>query len=261
MLDEAASSESTSAIAKKKELLMQRLQQRRPVKQSDIQQAKLREEELTEVLNRAREQAESGVVDEETIKTLEGFLSLECCGWSARRIQDVLELLRKATIRAGIEGPQSTTFSFSVSKKQKSSITSDSPKTQPSAPSEAPYIQKTGENLIITGKDGNDVKLKGIKNCQLSSQIFASAQQLRIHTSNDLRLHVGVRAAVIIESCTNIQMSPYRVVFNGEPVEAPPGDAWKRPNDFDWLAEGQSPNWKIASEGDWETVVINSTIQ
>ncbi|KAK6745115.1 hypothetical protein RB195_011680 [Necator americanus] len=307
MLDEAASSESTSAIAKKKELLMQRLQQRRPVKQSDIQQAKLREEELTEVLNRAREQAESGVVDEETIKTLEGFLSLECCGWSARRIQDVLELLRKATIRAGIEGPQSTTFSFSVSKKQKSSITSDSPKTQPSAPLEAPYIQKvssdnaisysdlTGENLIITGKDGNDVKLKGIKNCQLSfvfrpstvhiqglcdsklvflpvetsilmydcsrSQIFASAQQLRIHTSNDLRLHVGVRAAVIIESCTNIQMSPYRVVFNGEPVEAPPGDAWKRPNDFDWLAEGQSPNWKIASEGDWETAVINSTMQ
>ncbi|KIH49463.1 hypothetical protein ANCDUO_20462 [Ancylostoma duodenale] len=44
----------------------------------------------------------------------------------------------------------------------------------------------------------------------LRSQIFATAQQLRIHTSNELRLHVGVRAAVIIESCTNIRMAPYR---------------------------------------------------
>ncbi|KIH45314.1 tubulin binding cofactor [Ancylostoma duodenale] len=259
MLDEAASSESSDAIARKKELLMQRLQQRRPTKQSrsGTDQAKLREEELTEVLNRAREQAESGVVDEETVKTLESFLSLEGCGWSAKRIQSALELLRKASVGANSEGPQKSTFSFSISKKRNNSGSSASPKTAPSVPSEAsPFIQKvssdnaislanlTGETRVVTGKDGNDVKLKEIRNCRLSftfrpstvhiqglydsklvflpvetsilmhdclrSQIFATAQQLRIHTSNELRLHVGVRAAVIIESCTNIRMAPYR---------------------------------------------------
>ncbi|PIO61043.1 tubulin binding cofactor, partial [Teladorsagia circumcincta] len=131
------------------------------------EKAKLREEELNEALNRAKEQAERGVVDEQTY----------------------------------------------------------------------------GENRIITGQDGFDVKLKDIKNCQLSfvfrpstvhiqgvhgcklvflpvetsilvydctkSQIFATAQQLRIHNSHELRLHVGVRAAVIIESCNKIRMAPY----------------------------------------------------
>ncbi|EYC35361.1 hypothetical protein Y032_1072g3537 [Ancylostoma ceylanicum] len=260
MLDEAASSESSDAIARKKELLMQRLQQRRPAKQSKsgTDQAKLREEELTEVLNRAREQAESGVVDEETVKTLESFLSLEGCGWSAKRIQSALELLRKAGVGANSEGPQKSTFSFSISKKRNNSGSSGgTPKTTPAVPSESTsFIQKvssdnaisladlTGETRVVTGKDGNDVKLKEIRNCRLSftfrpstvhiqglydsnlvflpvktsilmhdclrSQIFATAQQLRIHTSNELRLHVGVRAAVIIESCTNIRMAPYR---------------------------------------------------
>ncbi|EPB66824.1 hypothetical protein ANCCEY_14088 [Ancylostoma ceylanicum] len=286
MLDEAASSESSDAIARKKELLMQRLQQRRPAKQSKsgTDQAKLREEELTEVLNRAREQAESGVVDEETVKTLESFLSLEGCGWSAKRIQSALELLRKAGVGANSEGPQKSTFSFSISKKRNNSGSSGgTPKTTPAVPSESTsFIQKvssdnaisladlTGETRVVTGKDGNDVKLKEIRNCRLSFtfrpstvhiQIFATAQQLRIHTSNELRLHVGVRAAVIIESCTNIRMAPYRVLFNNEPIEAPPGDAWKRPNDFDWLAEGQSPNWTVAPEEEWETAVVNSSSQ
>ncbi|KIH48564.1 hypothetical protein ANCDUO_21366 [Ancylostoma duodenale] len=53
----------------------------------------------------------------------------------------------------------------------------------------------------------------------------------------------------------------FRVLLNNEPVEAPPGDAWKRPNDFDWLAEGQSPNWSVAPEEEWETAAINSSSQ
>ncbi|KHJ85614.1 tubulin binding cofactor [Oesophagostomum dentatum] len=270
-------------------------------------QAKLREEELTELLNRANEQVESGEVDEETVKALESFLSLEGCGWSAKRIQNTLELLRKASVGAGTEGPQKSTFSFSVSKKKPTPSPSESLKKAQPTPSPEPtsvipnipsdnaisLSDLTNETRVVTGKDGNDVKLKDIKNCNLyfafcpstvhiqglsdsklvflpvetsilmhnciRSQIFAVAQQLRIHTSNELRLHVAVRAAVIIEACTGIRMAPYRVTFNDEPVEAPPGDAWKHPRDFDWLAEGQSPNWSIAPETEWETAVIKST--
>ncbi|PIO73180.1 tubulin binding cofactor [Teladorsagia circumcincta] len=306
MLEDATSTESLDAIARKKELLLQRLQQRRPVKQagSGTEKAKLREEELNEALNRAREQAERGVVDEQTVRTLEGFLSLEGCGWSAKRIQEALELLRQASLGVDSKDAQPSTFSFSISKKKptpaspaKQSTVPASSKTESSLSSdEIPdnAIQLSnlhGENRVITGQDGFDVKLKDIRNCQLSfvfrpstvhiqgvhdcklvflpvetsilvydctkSQIFATAQQLRIHNSHELRLHVGVRAAVIIESCNNIRMAPYRVIFNNENVETPPGDAWTRPNDFDWLAEGQSPNWTVAPESEWETHTLS----
>ncbi|VDM62466.1 unnamed protein product [Angiostrongylus costaricensis] len=87
------------------------------------------------------------------------------------------------------------------------------------------------------------------------SKIFATAQQIRIHNSYDLRIHAGVRAAVIIESCANISMAPYRYSY----VEVPDGNAWMRPNDFDWLAEGQSPNWMVVPESEWETCIIRDS--
>ncbi|KAK6053277.1 tubulin binding cofactor, partial [Cooperia oncophora] len=222
------------------------------------EKAKLREEELNEALNRAKEQAESGVVDEETVRTLEGFLSLEGCGWSAKRIQEALELLRKASLGISSKDAQPSKFSFSVSKKKPTPASSEKPSPIPVSsettflpPGEVPgnaihLSNLNGETRVITGQDGFDVKLKDIKNCQLSfvfrpstvhiqgvdncklvflpvetsilvydctkSQIFATAQQLRIHNSHELRLHVGVRAAVIIESCSKIRMAPYRFV-------------------------------------------------
>uniref|UniRef100_A0A7I4YIG9 C-CAP/cofactor C-like domain-containing protein n=3 Tax=Haemonchus contortus TaxID=6289 RepID=A0A7I4YIG9_HAECO len=303
-LDDVTSTESSDAIARRKELLLQRLQQRRPVKQasSGTDKAKVREEELNDALNRAREQAESRVVDEETVKTLEGFLSLEGCGWSAKRIQEALELLRKASLGISGGNVQPSKFAFSVSDKKplaassaKHSPTPSPSRSAPIAANEIPanaiqLLNLVGENRVISGKDGFDVKLKNIRNCQLSfvfcpstvhiqgvhdcklvflpvetsilmydctgSQIFATAQQLRIHNSHELRLHVGVRAAVIIESCSKIRMAPYRVIFNDKSVEAPLGEAWMHPNDFDWLAEGQSPNWTVASESEWETCIL-----
>ncbi|KJH43209.1 hypothetical protein DICVIV_10769 [Dictyocaulus viviparus] len=72
-------------------------------------------------------------------------------------------------------------------------------------------------------------------------------------------IHTAVRTAVIMESCTSIRMAPYRMMHNGTYVEVPAGDAWMHPNDFDWLAEGQSPNWTVASESEWETCTIYSS--
>ncbi|WKY02758.1 hypothetical protein Q1695_016211 [Nippostrongylus brasiliensis] len=305
MLDDENSAEQLDAVARKRERLLQRLQQRKPVKQvnTSTTQAKIREEEIIEALERAKEQAESGIVDDATVKTLEGFLSLEGCGWSAKRIQDALELLRKASLGASSEGSQRSTFSFSVVEKKPSTSTSDkqSPLRTPSKTAAVIENLKTPENTInlynlnnetrlVRGEDGFDVKLKDIHDCQLSFtfrpstvhiqgvcdsklvflpvetsvliydckrlNLFVTAQQLRIHNSHELDLHVGVRAAVIIESCSGIRMAPYRVTFKNQEVEAPPGDAWMHPNDFDWLAEGQSPNWTVAPESDWETCVL-----
>lgn len=288
-------------------MVFQRLQQRRPIGQtnSSAEVVKSRNDELDEVLSRAHAQIESGVVEEQTIKDLENFLSLEGCGWSAKRIQHALKLLRKASLEASSGSQKQPTFSFSAPEKKLDLLTYEKPKSHLPIPfKNSPLFEPkrvfdnvinlshvTNEIRIVTGKDGSDVKLKEIRGCQFSftftpasvhvqglydsklvflpietsmlvyecarSQIFATAQQIRIHNSHNLRIHAGVRAGVIIESCTNVSMAPYRVMYNNTNVEAPHGDAWMRPKDFDWLAEEQSPNWIVAPESEWETCVIN----
>ncbi|KAJ1366553.1 hypothetical protein KIN20_027237 [Parelaphostrongylus tenuis] len=309
MLDEASSIASSDAFSRRKHMVLQRLQQRRPTGQTNTSSevVRSRTDELDEALNRAHAQIESGVVEEQTIKDLENFLSLEGCGWSAKRIQHALKLLRKASMEASSGSQNQPSFSFSAPEKKVDVLNYQKPKPQLPISSEgSPPIEPkrvfdnvinlshvTNETRIVTGKNGSDVKLKEIRSCQFSfmfspatvhiqgiydsklvflpiessmlvyecvrSQIFATAQQIRIHNSHNLRLHAGVRAGVIIEACTNVSMAPYRVMYNKTYVEAPQGDAWMRPKDFDWLADGQSPNWVVAPESDWETCVIDDT--
>ncbi|KAE9414716.1 hypothetical protein Angca_008348 [Angiostrongylus cantonensis] len=268
MLDEATSNASSDIFSQKKHKLLQRLEQRRPIGQADssAEVVKSRNDELDEALSRAQAQVESGAVDEHTIKELENFLSLEDCGWSAKRIQNALKLLRKAGMEASNGSLKQPSFSFSALENKQNPVISESPQPQLPISSERSTFEpkrkfdNSNEIRIVTGKDGSDVKLKEIRSCEFSSQIFATAQQIRIHNSHDLRIHAGVRAAIIIESCTDISMAPYRVVYNGSCVEVPDGNAWMRPNDFDWFAEGQSPNWMVAPESEWETCVIRAVV-
>lgn len=80
--------------------------------------------------------------------------------------------------------------------------------------------------------------------------LVAAAQQIRIHNSRDLRLHIAVRGAVIVEDCDQVQVAPYRV--GGISLEWD-NDNWKEVKDFNWLAgEKQSPHWSIMGEDNWE---------
>ncbi|PAV77056.1 hypothetical protein WR25_06601 [Diploscapter pachys] len=145
------------------------------------------------------------------------------------------------------------------------------------------------ETLKFTGEDGRDVRvcnisggrlsfafrpatvyIKDVTNCVLlffpvktsvllydcsNLNLHAAAQQIRVHSSHHLSLHVNVQApgAVIIEDCDNVSVAPFRM--REVDVESK-NEFWRKVNDFNWLAEAPSPNWKIADEKDWteETV-------
>ncbi|GMR41752.1 hypothetical protein PMAYCL1PPCAC_11947 [Pristionchus mayeri] len=109
-------------------------------------------------------------------------------------------------------------------------------------------------------------------------RLFGEAQQIRVHDVEESELHVGVRGVggLILESCKGVLVGKcmkLSVVLlyirgnsyyllncslrsSGDPVPIHEGDEWRRAKDFDWLAEGQSPNWREASEEEWKVADV-----
>uniref|UniRef100_A0A915ANT5 C-CAP/cofactor C-like domain-containing protein n=1 Tax=Parascaris univalens TaxID=6257 RepID=A0A915ANT5_PARUN len=146
---------------------------------------------------------------------------------------------------------------------------------------------KENEFVKLVGKGGEDVLLSSLRKCRISIPFSASAvhlkdvhdtvlvfapvsssilirecsnvtmvaaaQQIRIHSSHELKLHVAVRAAVIIEDCDGIQVAPYRVRDVAVDWE---NDNWRKVNDFNWLSTEQSPHWRVIDESLWQTYDI-----
>ncbi|GMS88622.1 hypothetical protein PENTCL1PPCAC_10797 [Pristionchus entomophagus] len=136
----------------------------------------------------------------------------------------------------------------------------------------------------IEGEDGSSVRLAHLDNCVISLNfcpstvhmealtdttvimlpvqtsiliygskrlcLFGEAQQIRVHDVEESGLHVGVRGGggLILESCKDVTIGKCILTSSGEPVPIHEGEEWRKPKDFDWLAEGQSPNWREASE-------------
>uniref|UniRef100_A0A8R1HM55 Tubulin-folding cofactor C n=1 Tax=Caenorhabditis japonica TaxID=281687 RepID=A0A8R1HM55_CAEJA len=149
-------------------------------------------------------------------------------------------------------------------------------------------IDLSSENKIIDGKDGEDISLKNVENCRLlfnfnpsivhlrnvknstllflrceqsvlmndceNLKIYVAAQQVRIHTSHHIHLHVATRGAVILEDSSSIFMYPYRLknAENSEFLPVEDNLEWQTPRDFNWLATSQSPNWKLMAEDEWD---------
>lgn len=144
----------------------------------------------------------------------------------------------------------------------------------------------TNKNRTISGVKGEDVNLKNIENCRLqfnfepsivhirniknstliflrcdrsllihdcdNVHIYVAAQQVRIHTSKNLNLHVATRGAVILEDSTKIRMYPYRLKSaDGELMKAEDNGEWRTPRDFNWLATTPSPNWEVVDQAEW----------
>ncbi|CAD6188016.1 unnamed protein product [Caenorhabditis auriculariae] len=162
------------------------------------------------------------------------------------------------------------------------------PETDPAATNTNVVENLSDCQKLLVGNDGADVALKNIQRCRLEFSfkasaihirnvkdstlifmpcersilmhdchnvvLYAAAQQIRVHTSQKLEMHVVVRGAVVLEDCTDLKFSPYRVLSKkGVEIEAEDNGEWRRPRDFDWLASGQSPHWSVVSETDWST--------
>ncbi|TKR77791.1 hypothetical protein L596_018703 [Steinernema carpocapsae] len=98
-----------------------------------------------------------------------------------------------------------------------------------------------------------------IRNCS-GLTLVAAAQQIRIHDSTDLKLHVAIRGAVIIERCSEVSVAPYKMVEGlVEKSELPVEDKWDEVQDFNWLVTTRpSPNWKKMAEDEWSEFGLNA---
>ncbi|KHN73634.1 Tubulin-specific chaperone C [Toxocara canis] len=148
---------------------------------------------------------------------------------------------------------------------------------------------KEGEFVKVIGKGGEDVLVVGLRSCRVSVQVSASAvhlkdvhdstlvlapvsssvlirncsgltlvaaaQQIRVHSSHNLRLHIAVRGAVVIEDCDGFLIAPYRV---SNIVLDWTNDNWRKVQDFNWLSDDPDPHWCVTDESLWQMFDIDT---
>ncbi|CAB3402574.1 unnamed protein product [Caenorhabditis bovis] len=248
--------------AKREKLLAKLTAQHKDLKKNEAGKVvKDENNEIEELMDEIRKELYNKNVDSTKVDRLQKYLTFSIGNHRTKAIQNLLEEVRKFKLS---QKPPAKFSGFSFSKYK---------------------------NEVIHGKNLEDLSLRNIENCNLefdfvpsvvhirniknsslkftkcdrsillhdceNVHLHVAAQQIRCHTSKNLHLHVATRGAVILEESTGIVMHPFRMKHKdgSEIVEEDNGE-WKTPRDFDWLAQTQSPNWRLASEDEntWETL-------
>jgi len=105
--------------------------------------------------------------------------------------------------------------------------------------------------ILQCGPVQTSVYLDHCNNCTLS----LACQQLRAHNSSKSKIFLHVVSKGIIEDCSDIQVAPYNMKYDGligqfESIGLDINiNNWNQLDDFNWLASDQpSPNWSILCE-------------
>ncbi|GMT18797.1 hypothetical protein PFISCL1PPCAC_10094, partial [Pristionchus fissidentatus] len=116
------------------------------------------------------------------------------------------------------------------------------------------HMESISDSTIIMLPVQTSVLIYGSKRLHL----FVEAQQLRVHDVEESELAVAVRGGggLILEGCRGVRVSKCCLTSNGDAVPIHEGDEWRKAKDFDWLAEGQSPNWREMSEEEWKVADV-----
>lgn len=109
--------------------------------------------------------------------------------------------------------------------------------------------------IILCGPISRSVFAENCCDCQL----IAACQQLRLHSSSNVKLFIHVTCRAIIEDCTKIEVSNYNYKYPGIDIDFEKSgldinvNNYKDIADFNWLSPDKpSPNWKLldADSGD-----------
>ncbi|XP_044761014.1 tubulin-specific chaperone C [Coccinella septempunctata] len=106
--------------------------------------------------------------------------------------------------------------------------------------------------VVISGPVSTSIFASNCENCTL----VIACQQLRLHSSKQLKIYLHVTSRAIIEDCSEILVAPYKLKYKniGEHFEKSglgTSNNWQSIDDFNWLkANEQSPNWAFMEEKD-----------
>lgn len=93
------------------------------------------------------------------------------------------------------------------------------------------------------------------ENCENCILIIA-CQQLRLHASKNVEIYLHVTSRAIMEDCSAISVAPYNWIYNGIEKDFERANLnnvvnnWRCIDDFNWLNEKHSPNWKEIADED-----------
>lgn len=103
------------------------------------------------------------------------------------------------------------------------------------------------------------------ENCE-SCTFVVACQQLRLHTSKNIKIYLHVTSHGILEDCTGIQVAPYNLRYKNIKEDFEKAglnmntNNWDDLNDFNWLnADKKSPNWSIMDDNErvasWDNLI------
>ncbi|XP_028131484.1 tubulin-specific chaperone C [Diabrotica virgifera virgifera] len=132
-------------------------------------------------------------------------------------------------------------------------------------------IEKLDSCTVSLQGSPSTLHLNYLRNCRIfsgpvSTSIFAencencilviACQQLRLHNSKNTDIYLYVTSRAIMEDCKDINVAPYNWKYEGieSDFESASFDTavnnWTCIDDFNWLNQKHSPNWKEIDEKD-----------
>nr|AIY54297.1 beta-tubulin C [Colaphellus bowringi] len=114
------------------------------------------------------------------------------------------------------------------------------------------HLDKLRNCTVFSGPVSTSIFAENCENCTL----VIACQQLRLHSSIKTNIYLHVTSRAIMEDCKEIGFAPYNWKYEG--VEDDFRNAsldiatnnWTCIDDFNWLNEKHSPNWKEIDEKD-----------
>lgn len=113
------------------------------------------------------------------------------------------------------------------------------------------HLSNVKDSIILCGPVLTSVFAENCSNCTF----VIACQQLRLHSSKNVKIYLYVTSKGILEDCTDIFVAPYNLKYDqiGEDFKSSGLDRnlnhWSNLDDFNWLnVKHHSPNWKILDE-------------
>ncbi|CAG8450574.1 792_t:CDS:2 [Ambispora gerdemannii] len=126
------------------------------------------------------------------------------------------------------------------------------------------HIRGLKNSVMLVGPVGSSVLIHDCERCVF----VVGCHQFRMHTSKKMTIYLHVTSHPIIEDCHDIQFAPYTLSIDGldkmfEAVKLESNiNHYDKVEDFNWLRQQASPNWKLLPEEkilkDWPNTLLVS---
>ncbi|KAI1159230.1 tubulin binding cofactor C-domain-containing protein [Nemania serpens] len=112
--------------------------------------------------------------------------------------------------------------------------------TSTGAPFAGLALKNIKHSLIIAGQVAGPAHITGVED----SVIVVAARQVRMHDCKNVRVYLHCASHPIIEDCSQVAFAPLPAFYTSDSTTLETNQ-WDQVDDFKWLKDVASPNWKI----------------